>query len=86
MSKGSGRRPMQISQEELDKRWEAVFNGKPADFNIITRLIDEVIKNIPNKTTNNKVLYSTLYSSSSSLEYFDISIIEKVDKRIIHLK
>ena len=27
--KGDKRRPMQISQQELDDRWDAVFNAKP---------------------------------------------------------
>ena len=43
MSKGSGRRPMQISQEELDKRWEAVFNGKPAEDMFDHLMIDKIL-------------------------------------------
>ena len=27
--KGDKRRPMQISQEELDARWDAIFKSKP---------------------------------------------------------
>ena len=43
MSKGSGRRPMQISQEELDKRWEAVFKNKPAEDMFDHLMIDKIL-------------------------------------------
>ena len=29
MGKGSGRRPKNISDEELEKNWNALFNGHP---------------------------------------------------------
>ena len=38
---------------------------------IIIKLTEDVIKNIPKRTTNNNVLYSILYSSSNSFEYLD---------------
>ena len=53
---------------------------------IIIKLTDDVIKNIPKRTTNNNVLYSILYSSSNSFEYLDTRIIDKVENSIIHLK
>lgn len=31
MSKGSGRRPQQVSQEEMTKRWNDTFNPKPTN-------------------------------------------------------
>mgnify|MGYP006097263493 CR=1 FL=1 len=31
MSKGSGRRPTQITDAELEKAWNSIFNGHPSD-------------------------------------------------------
>ena len=41
--KGDKRRPMQISQEELDKRWEAVFKNKPAEDMFDHLMIDKIL-------------------------------------------
>ena len=31
MGKGSGRRPTQITDAELEKAWNSIFNGHPSD-------------------------------------------------------
>ena len=33
MGKGSGRRPKQISDEELEKAWNSIFSGHPNEDN-----------------------------------------------------
>ena len=43
MRKGDKRRPMKISQEELDKRWEAVFKNKPAEDMFDHLMIDKIL-------------------------------------------
>jgi len=43
MGKGSGRRPKSISDEELEKAWNAVFAGHPSEgqFETIKKDIDK---------------------------------------------
>ena len=48
--KGDKRRPMQISQEELDARWDAIFKQKPNkemfdDINLSTQADEEKVEN-----------------------------------------
>ena len=43
--KGDKRRPMQISQQELDDRWDAVFNAKPNENMFDHLMIDKILTN-----------------------------------------
>lgn len=43
MSKGSGRRPMNIDKNQFDNNWDAVFNGKPNEKMFDHMMIDKIL-------------------------------------------
>ena len=48
MGKGSGRRPKNISDEELEKAWNSIFAGHPNedDFKVVKKDIDKRKKDV----------------------------------------
>ena len=59
MGKGSGRRPQNISDEELEKAWNSIFNGHPNEGQYIKEddYGNELPSNKPKPKTNDPDKY-----------------------------
>ena len=78
--KGDKRRPMQISQQELDDRWDAVFNAKPNENMFDHLMIDKILTNEVDDSVPEKEVAVLLSGGVDSTLISTVA--HKIDKNI----